>query len=213
MRNRAILGLMLDTGLRRAEVVSLTPADLDLDNCLLTVTGKGNKQRRVPFSTNVRTLLIDWLQIRGDGEDTLFWLKAQGLRMMMRRIKEDVGLDRFYPHQLRHTAATALVRNNADPFTVQRILGHASLTTTQRYVSQSTHDLREKHAAASPFDALFGRQGRGGGAAPPASPVAVLLTDPPPNDLHRAGRTLVPNPGRWRERDERRVRRRFAMVG
>lgn len=156
IRNRALLGLMLDTGLRRGEVIGLTPADVDLDNCLLTVTGKGNKQRRVPFSTSVRTLLLDWLRVRGDGEDALFWLKAQGLRMVLRRIRDDVGLDLFYAHQLRHTAATALVRNNADPFTVQRILGHADLSTTMRYVSQSVEDLRAKHAAASPFDALLG---------------------------------------------------------
>src|SRR4051812_12252251 len=80
-RNRALLGLMLDTGLRRGGVVSLAPADLDLDNCLLRVTGKGNKQRRVPDSTSVSRLLKDWWEVRGNGNGSRFWLKAQGLRM------------------------------------------------------------------------------------------------------------------------------------
>ena len=71
-RNRALIGLMLDTGLRRNEVVALTLASLDLDDCLLTVTGKGNKQRRVPFSTSVKPLLEAWLRIRGFEEGSLF---------------------------------------------------------------------------------------------------------------------------------------------
>ncbi len=131
-RNRALIGLMLDTGLRRAEVVGLTPADLDLVKCLLSVIGKGQKQRRVLYSTSVKRLLEAWLKERGDDDGALFWLKAQGLRMLLRRVKEDVSLELLLPHQIRHTAATSIVRNNADPFTVQRILGHSDLSTTQR---------------------------------------------------------------------------------
>ena len=78
--------------------------------------------------------------------------------MMMRRIREEVGIDLFYPHQSRHTAAPALVGNNADPFAVHRILGHASLTTTSASSPSQPTDLREKHAAASPSDALLGEE-------------------------------------------------------
>lgn len=157
-RNRALIGLMLDTGLRRAEVEGLTLTTLHLEDCLVTVTGKGNKQRRVPFSSGVQQLLEDWLRLRGPEAGSLFWLKAAGIRMVFRRIQEDVGLESFHPHQLRHQAATAMVRNNADLESVRRILGHADLSTTAKYLSMSDDDLRAKHAAASPFDALIKRQ-------------------------------------------------------
>ena len=154
VRNRAMIGLMLDTGLRRAEVASLTLRSLDLDDCLLTVTGKGNKQRRVPFSHGVKLLLQTWITKRGDSEGALFWLTGAGIRSTFRRIELETGLTAFFPHQVRHTAASMMIRNNADPFTVQRILRHSDLATTQKYVTQSDHDLREKHRAASPFDAV-----------------------------------------------------------
>jgi integrase/recombinase XerC len=159
-RNRALLGLMLDTGLRRAEIESLTLASIDLEDCLLTVTGKGNKQRRVPFSSGVKHLLDDWLTIRGYEPGSLFWLKASGIRMVFRRIQEDLGLELFHPHQLRHQAATMLVRNNTDLESVRRILGHADLSTTAKYLSMSDEDLRAKHAAASPFEAMLRKQNK-----------------------------------------------------
>lgn len=154
-RNRALLGLMLDTGLRRTEVSSLNVKDLELADCLLTVTGKGNKQRRVPFSTSVRVLLEEWLHVRGNEESSVFWLSSNGVRTVFRRIGDDVGLARFFPHQMRHQAASMMVRNNADLESVRRILGHSDLSTTAQYLSLSDADLRAKHAAASPFDALM----------------------------------------------------------
>jgi integrase/recombinase XerC len=159
-RNRALIGLMLDTGLRRAEVASLTYQDTDMENCLLTVTGKGNKQRRVPFSSGVQELLQDWLRIRGDEPGELFWLKPAGIRMVFRRIQEELGLDLFHPHLLRHQAATMLVRNNTDLESVRRILGHSDLSTTAKYLSMSDDDLRAKHAAASPFESMMRKQAK-----------------------------------------------------
>lgn len=159
-RNRALIGLMLDTGLRRAEVASLTIASLDLNNCLLTVVGKGQKTRRVPFSSGVQELLRDWIKVRGAEPGALFWLKPAGIRMVFRRIQKDLGLELFHPHQLRHQAATMLVRNNSDLESVRRILGHADLSTTAKYLSMSDDDLRAKHAAASPFEAMLRKQGQ-----------------------------------------------------
>lgn len=158
IRNRALLGLMLDTGLRRAEVANLTLKDVDLYNCQLSVTGKGGKDRRVPFATSVRTLLEAWLMIRGPEDGTLFWLKSQTIKTLFSRIRDEVGLERFHPHQLRHQAATMLVRNHADLETVARILGHSELETTRKYLSLSDEDLRAKHAAASPFDTLMAQR-------------------------------------------------------
>lgn len=155
-RNRALIGLMLDTGLRRAEVASLTLGMLDLENCLVTVTGKGKKQRRVPFSTAVQRLLEEWIAIRGTEDDEpLFWLKPAGIRQVFRSIQLHLGLTRFHPHMCRHQAATALVRNNADLESVRRILGHADIATTVQYLSMNDEDIRTKHAAASPFNSLI----------------------------------------------------------
>lgn len=154
-RNRALIGLMLDTGLRRAEVASLTVSSLDLLDCGLIVTGKGRKQRRVPFSSAVKDLLEAWMVIRGTEDGSLFWLQASGIRQVFRAIKDELGLERFHPHMLRHQAATTLVRNNADLESVRRILGHSDISTTVKYLSMTDEDLKAKHAAASPFDSLM----------------------------------------------------------
>lgn len=132
VRNQAMIGLMPDTGLRREGVASLTLSCLDLDNRLLTVVGKGNKERDVSFSSAVRLLLQTWIPRRGPTEGSLFLLKGAGIRTTFRRIELEARIKAFYPHQVRHTAASIMVRNNFDPFTLQRILGYADLPTTQR---------------------------------------------------------------------------------
>lgn len=154
VRNRALLGLMLDTGLRREEVASLTLPSLDRQNCLLTVIGKGDKERRVPFSTGVARQLDEWIGRRGPEDGPLFWLTGAGVRTVFRKIQVELGLDHFHPHQLRHQAATMMVRNNVDLESVRRILGHTDISTTSRYLSMTDDDLRAKHAVASPFESL-----------------------------------------------------------
>jgi len=153
VRNRALIALMIDTGLRRSEVASVELADVDLADQLILVRGKGNKQRRVPFSTGVLDLLKKWLAIRGDEPGTLFWLTSTGIYSLFQRIQKETGLA-IHPHLLRHQAASMMVRNNADIYSVKRVLGHASVTTTERYVTQNYADLKAKHAAASPFESL-----------------------------------------------------------
>jgi site-specific recombinase XerD len=158
IRNRALLGLMLDTGLRRSEVASLTLENTDLYNQLVTVVGKGDKQRRVPFSASVKVLLTEWIRVRGEEPGSLFWLASQSVRTVFRRIQADVGLEKFFPHLFRHQAATMMVRANLDVATVQRILGHADISTTLKYLSLSDDDMRTKHASASPYERVSARQ-------------------------------------------------------
>ncbi len=154
IRNRAIIALMLDTGVRVSEVAGMTIADLDVANCLATVIGKGDRQRRVPFSTGVLALLEDWLEVRGPEPGSLFWLKQSGIRQLFDRIRDDAGLAVFHPHMLRHQAATLMVRNHADLHTVKRILGHQQLATVELYLSMDDEDIRRKHALSSPFEAV-----------------------------------------------------------
>ena len=158
IRNRALLGLMLDTGLRRSEVASITLEDTDRYNQLVTVVGKGDKQRRVPFSASVKVLLTEWISVRGEEPGVLFWLTSQSVRTVFRRIQQDVGLPKLFPHLFRHQAATMLVRANLDVATVQRILGHSDIATTLKYLSLSDEDVRAKHASASPYERVSSRQ-------------------------------------------------------
>ncbi len=154
-RNRALISLLLDTGIRLAELVSMDMAAVDLDNRIIKVKGKGNKERYVFFSSGVAANLSAWLAIRGNEEGQVFWLSARGVQQLFKRIQEETGLP-VHCHLLRHQSATFLVRNNTDVDSVRRILGHSDISTTLRYLSQSTEDLQAKHAAASPFETLRG---------------------------------------------------------
>ncbi len=156
VRNRALIGVMLDTGIRRAEVCGLTLKDIDFDQSHLKVTGKGNKQRMVPFVATVKKLLLEWVAFRGEDDGPLFWLRPAGLRMVFRRIQTECDLPLFHPHLLRHQAATEMVRNNIEGARLQIILGHTDFKTTLRYLSLSQKDVQEGHAAASPFNSLVG---------------------------------------------------------
>ena len=153
VRNRALVATLLDTGIRLAELVALQPADLLLDDGLLRVTGKGDKARMVPVSSGVSAYLREWLTVRGDEPGALFWLKRDGVKMVLRRIQRETGLH-LHSHKLRHTAATKLVRSGLDLHTVRRILGHNQLSTVEIYLSLSNEDLKQKHNAASPFESI-----------------------------------------------------------
>lgn len=124
IRNRAMLALMLDTGLRRAEVASLTLESISLEKRSVTVIGKGNKERRVFFSAQVRVYLREFLAIRGVDNESLFHLSAIGIRTQFRRIKDELGMEHFHPHLLRHQFATMLYRQTRSMEHVRLLLGH-----------------------------------------------------------------------------------------
>ncbi len=153
VRNRAIIAVLLDTGIRLAELIGLQPADLLVDDGLLKITGKGDKERMVPVSSSVSAYLSAWLHIRGDQPGPLFWLSRDGVKMLLRRIQRETGLH-LHSHKLRHTAATKLVRSGLDLHTVRRILGHNQLSTVEIYLSLSNDDIKVKHNAASPFESI-----------------------------------------------------------
>jgi site-specific recombinase XerD len=112
IRNRALIALMLDTGIRRSEAAGIVMADLEIADQLIKIRGKGNNERRVPFSTGVVEALQRWLLVRGDEAGSLFWLTSNGVYSLFQRIQNETGLP-IHPHQLRHQAATMMVRNNA----------------------------------------------------------------------------------------------------
>ena len=165
LRDAAVLELLYATGLRVAELSGLDRGDVDHGRRTLRVTGKGNKQRTVPFGVPAATALDRWLaegrpQLAAAGTragDALF-LGVRGGRLGVRQIRTVVNeaLARLGdtaasgPHVLRHTAATHLLDGGADLRSVQELLGHSSLQTTQLYTHVSVERLREGYRRAHP---------------------------------------------------------------
>lgn len=156
-RDRAILETLYATGCRVSELVGLDLHDVDLDTRTALVTGKGNKERIVPLGRYATNSIQAWLPVRltmrkhGADPGALF-LSSRGNRLSRQavwRIVRSYGTaahideSRLSPHVLRHSAATHLVEGGADLRTVQEILGHASLSTTQVYTRVSPEHLRE----------------------------------------------------------------------
>lgn len=152
-RNRAIVALLLDSGIRRGELVGLQPQDLLLSDGLIRVTGKGERTRLVPLSTTVAEYITAWLRVRGTEPGPLFWLTASGVKMLLRRIQAETGLHIFC-HKFRHTSASKLVRSGVDLHSVKRILGHQNISTVEIYLTLDAQEIREKHNAASPFESI-----------------------------------------------------------
>lgn len=156
-RDKAILEMLYATGCRVSELTGLDVYDVDFETDTAMVTGKGNKQRLVPVGSYaaraIRVWLDDRLTIRVPGKDpgNLFLtvrgnaMSRQAIWRIVRARGVSVGIDpaRLSPHVLRHSAATHMVEGGADLRTVQEMLGHASVSTTQVYTKVSPEHLRE----------------------------------------------------------------------
>lgn len=163
-RDRAVLEFMYATGARVAETVALDELDLDLEEGTALVTGKGDKQRLVPVGRAAREAIADWLpdraRVRKPGAaGAAIFLSLRGRRLSRQAVWNLVrshalraGLrpDAVSPHVLRHSAATHMVEGGADLRTVQEILGHASISTTQIYTRVSPRHLLEVYATSHP---------------------------------------------------------------
>jgi integrase/recombinase XerD len=149
---------LLDTGARSAEVLGLRPKDINLDNLLVTLDGKGRKQRVVPFSFELRKALYRYLKEFGCKPDALLfacgtgtrWSRRNALREV-RQLCRDLG---FEPpartvHAFRHTFAVNYLRREGSVFHLQKVLGHTSLEMTRRYTNLVTTDLQAVHERVS----------------------------------------------------------------
>lgn len=187
LRDRAVLELLYSSGLRISELAGLSLGDVDPEEGLVVVVGKGDKQRLVPVGRHALGALAAWLgeggrprwarsgaRRRADA-DALF-LSARGRRLsrqagwvIVREAALRAGLaDKVSPHVLRHSFATHLLDHGADIRVVQELLGHASITTTQLYTKVSSERLRRAYLEAHPRAGLgrhLGREGAGGGPA------------------------------------------------
>jgi site-specific recombinase XerD len=157
VRNRALLELAYGSGLRASELAGLDRTDLDLEARLVRVRrGKGRKDRRVPFGPPAARVLAAWIAASGGSAGALF-LNRSGGRLSSRTVHRIVhaagvrrGLAGVHPHVLRHSFATHLLAGGADLRAIQEMLGHASLSTTQRYAHVSLETLIETHRKAHP---------------------------------------------------------------
>ena len=160
VRGRAILELLYGTGIRCAEAVALDVHELDLDARMVRVLGKGRKERVVLFGRPAQRALGAWLAERArlsPRSDALF-LNARGARLsgrsvralVARRVKQLALARRCSPHTLRHSFATHLLLRGADLRAIQELLGHASLSTTQRYTHVDTRHIIEVYKKAHP---------------------------------------------------------------
>ncbi|MEN8114605.1 MAG: site-specific tyrosine recombinase XerD, partial [Actinomycetota bacterium] len=157
IRDTAILEFLYGTGARVSEAITVEITDLDLEAGTVILTGKGDKQRLVPLGRHARDAIHGYLPIRHDmrdarqRSDALFLnargrsLTRQGMWEIVKRNGRDAGIaaDDLSPHVLRHSAATHMIEGGADLRTVQELLGHASISTTQVYTLVSPEHLRE----------------------------------------------------------------------
>lgn len=162
LRNCCICALMLDSGLRLNEVVTLTLDHLHIPEGYAIVDGKGNKQRLVPLGLYTRRLLSRYLNRRPGCADTNRVFLMSDLRpvtdntvhLMFQRLKSRADIPRLHAHLLRHTFATRYLENGGDMYALQQILGHTSLEMVKRYVHSSAHRLLPRYSDYSPLDNL-----------------------------------------------------------
>ncbi len=163
-RDSAILELFYGSGIRRAELLGLTLSDFDERNQTIKVTGKGNKQRIIPFTKNAKQSIQRYLQFRkeivassGLKENILF-VCDKGIRLTPSKINTLVAkylsgnteIQKKSPHVLRHSFATHLLDNGADILAVKELLGHESLSTTQIYTHVTVERLKKIYQQAHP---------------------------------------------------------------
>lgn len=161
-RDAAVLGLLYGSGLRIAEALSLKRKEVPAPGSgdVLTVIGKGNKTRMVPVLQQVLTLVADYLALcpYNPGPDGPLFIGAKGgalspriIQQTMERLRGALGLaDTATPHALRHSFATHLLARGGDLRSIQELLGHASLSTTQIYTAVDTERLLDAYKSAHP---------------------------------------------------------------
>lgn len=166
-RDRAILELLYASGLRVSELVGLNMTDIDFQNLTVRVKGKGRKVRIVPFGDHARKAIQAYLTVRGEllieagqekADPMAVFLNYQGTRITTRSVGRMIDkyvkicseVHRISPHSLRHSFATHLLDAGADLRTIQELLGHARLSTTQQYTHVSLDKLMEVYDKSHP---------------------------------------------------------------
>lgn len=161
-RARTILILLYETGMRASELTSLDDSSVDFTQGEIRVTGKGNKQRAIPFGDELRTQLQQYISQRNQEWpqriDNALILNDRGSRITYEQLRKEVmtrlsaigNLAKRSPHVLRHSFATAMLNNGADLESVQKLLGHSELSTTEIYTHTTFEQLKKVYSKAHP---------------------------------------------------------------
>jgi integrase/recombinase XerD len=169
-RNRIILELLYDCGIRRAEVAHIKLADLDLESGYIKIHGKGSKERVVPVCGRVCNLVGSYIQmvrhtfVQGKDEGYLIlnrWgggMDPNGIWAVVKRCAHLAGIRKnVSTHTFRHTCATHMLQNGAPIRHIQELLGHESLESTQIYTRVTINDLKQVHAKYHPSESMARR--------------------------------------------------------
>lgn len=161
VRDRLMLQMLYETGMRRAELVSMNVNDVDFSRGQIKVTGKRNKQRLIPFGDELKEKLQSYVELRDQEmphvDDALF-VRKNGTRVdgswVYNRVKSYLSRvstqQKRSPHVLRHTFATAMLNNQAELEAVKELLGHESVSTTQIYTHTTFEELKNAYSSAHP---------------------------------------------------------------
>ncbi len=161
VRDRTIIMTFYETGVRLSELIGLTDGDIDWTGRQLKVTGKGNKQRIIPFGEELSEALSHLIQVRDSEVESLddaLFLTSRGRRMSQSQVRSEVKrrlagactLKKLSPHVLRHTFATAMLNHGATIESVKRLLGHESVSTTEIYTHTTFEQLKRVYQDAHP---------------------------------------------------------------
>ncbi|MBR0333399.1 MAG: tyrosine recombinase XerC [Bacteroidales bacterium] len=166
-RNRLMIEMLLQTGMRRSELMGLALSDVDMSSCLLRVKGKRDKQRLIPFGPMLQSMIQDYLDSRAqwqaqcedlyDFSDCLF-VRENGkplypqlvYRLVHDKLSQCSSLAKKSPHVLRHSFATTLLNNGAELNAVKELLGHANLSATEVYTHTTFEELKQVYKQAHP---------------------------------------------------------------
>jgi len=161
-----MLLLLIDTGIRVSELVNIKMSDVGFTQGLIKVTGKGQKQRLVPFSSITRKAILKYefgsrAKLSSVESDYLFpqkygdHISIGSVQQALRRLAEKVGLTSCHPHLFRHTFATMFIADGGVAPILKEIMGHASFQTTEKYIHPKTQDLKMQHQLHSPLKEIF----------------------------------------------------------
>ena len=162
VRDKVMIMLLWDTAIRLNELLQIRVSDLDFKLGTVKITGKGRKDRIVPFGQKTRRELVKYLKIRGENHSEYLFCTKTGSPVMPRNFRRSlskygnaIGID-VYPHLLRHSAATFLAKSEMPAQHIQILLGHSNLNTTQRYINQIVNQegLQISHRRLSPGDRI-----------------------------------------------------------
>jgi len=157
LRNETIIEVLYSCGLRVSELINLKISDLYLSEQLLKVIGKGNKERFVPISQTAKKLIVQYIEfvrnsnkVKKGHEDTLF-INNRGKKLtrimiftILNSIAQEIGIKKkVSPHVLRHSFATHLIENGADIISIQKMMGHENIVTTEKYLHVRNKHLKE----------------------------------------------------------------------